>query len=132
MKIISTKVHGILDYLVGILFLAFPYIAAWDKNAPQSQVLFVLGALTLIYSIMTRYELGLFRLIPFGIHLMIDFVSGVFLAASPWLLGFADEVEVPHLLLGIFEIAAVMMTRTPATADANLSTGYRSDVESRH
>jgi len=50
------------------------------------------------------------------VHLMLDTASGVLLAASPWLFGFADRVYLPHLLLGLFEIAASSMTRlTPAT-----------------
>jgi hypothetical protein len=43
-------------------------------------------------------------------HLMIDLFSGIFLAASPWLFGFADEIYLPHLVLGIAEIGAALTT----------------------
>ena len=36
--------------------------------------------------------------------------SGIFLAVSPWLFGFSDEVKWPHVILGLFEIAAAAMT----------------------
>ncbi len=52
---------------------------------------------------------------------MIDFLSGVFLAASPWLFGFAEEVYLPHLILGIFEIGASLMTKT--TPDVQIGAG---------
>ena len=39
-------------------------------------------------------------------------ISGVLLAISPWLFRFADRVWVPHVVLGLIEIGAVMMTRT--------------------
>jgi hypothetical protein len=47
---------------------------------------------------------------------MLDYASGVLLAASPWLFGFADYVWEPHLILGILEIGAAMFTKTiPST-----------------
>lgn len=45
-------------------------------------------------------------------HLMLDLGSGLLLAASPWLFGFADGtattdgVWVPHLVLGLVEVLA--------------------------
>lgn len=111
MKIISSKVHGILDYLVAILFIVIPFANAWDTSRLPSTVFFVLGILTLFYSLGTDYETGAVRVIPFRVHLAIDLVSGLFLATSPWLLGFANEAYLPHLAFGIFEIAVVMFTR---------------------
>jgi hypothetical protein len=45
-------------------------------------------------------------------HLWVDGLAGFFLAASPWLLGFADRVWLPHLLLGLAEFAAAFVTKT--------------------
>ena len=42
----------------------------------------------------------------------VGFGRGVLLAASPWLFGFADRVYWPHLILGLAEIGAGLMTRT--------------------
>lgn len=117
MKIISVTAHAVLDYAVGLLLLALPFVMGWESDALQSRVLFILGALTIVYSLLTRYRMGVLRVIPFRVHLIIDVLSGIFLVASPWLLGFADQVFAPHVLLGLFEIAAVLMTRT--APDAN-------------
>lgn len=43
-------------------------------------------------------------------HLALDIFSGIFLAASPWFLGFADVVCKPHLILGLIEIGAALLT----------------------
>ena len=76
-----------------------------------------LGASALVYSLMTDYELGATRTISMRTHLTLDLLSGLVLAASPWIFGFADRVYLPHLVLGIFEIGAALMTsRTPSTA----------------
>jgi hypothetical protein len=114
MKIIPTRVHGMLDYIVGLLLIFAPRIFGFQNGGPEDRIPVTLGVLTLIYSLLTRYELGLFKLIPFRVHLTIDFLSGVFLAVSPWAFGFSDRVWAPHLIVGLFEIAASMMSRAPA------------------
>ena len=115
MKIIPRNVHGILDYVVGLLLIAAPWLLGFSDSGPATTVPVALGAGALLYSLLTNYELGLIRVIPFNVHLVLDFMSGAFLAASPWLLGFADRVSTPHLVLGLFEIGAAVMTRnTPA------------------
>ena len=114
MKIIPTRIHGMLDYIVGLLLIFAPRIFGFQNGGPEDRIPVTLGVLTLIYSLLTRYEMGLFKLIPFRVHLTIDFLSGVFLAVSPWAFGFSDRVWAPHLIVGLFEIAASMMSRAPA------------------
>jgi hypothetical protein len=114
MRFIPTRVHGILDYLVGVLLIFAPRIFGFQNGGPEDRIPVILGVITLIYSLLTRYELGLFKVIPFKGHLTLDFLSGVFLAISPWAFGFSERVWVPHLVVGLLEIGAAMMSqRTP-------------------
>lgn len=112
MKFTATKVHGFIDYIVGILLIALPWIIGLDPSAPQGSVPIALGITALVYSIFTKYELGLIRVIPMYLHLTLDIISGFILAISPWLFGFSDEVFLPHLIVGLFEIVAALVTRT--------------------
>jgi hypothetical protein len=110
MKIINTKMHSVLDYTTSILFIAMPWIAGFNDILPATWTLIAVGAMAILMSLFTDYEGGMVRSIPMAMHLNIDVVTGLFLAASPWILGFADEVYLPHLLLGLFETAAGLMT----------------------
>jgi hypothetical protein len=112
MRFIETKTHGYLDYIVGILLIAAPWIFNFDRGGAETWVPVVLGAGAILYSLLTDYELGVSRKIPMRTHLTLDLVSGVVLALSPWLFGFADYVSTPHLVLGIFEIGASLCTKT--------------------
>lgn len=116
MRFIATKTHGFLDYLVGILLIAAPWIFGFDPGAPEGIVPIALGIMALVYSIVTNYEMGMIKLLPMKTHLMLDVLSGILLAASPWLFGFADRVYLPHLVIGLFEIFAGLMTRTATSA----------------
>lgn len=117
MRVIPTRVHGILDYLMGALLIVAPWLLDFADGGPEQWVPVILGAGTIMYSLMTNYELGVAKVIPMSTHLAIDLVAGILLAASPWLFGFADEVYWPHLILGIVEILAALMTQTHPAYD---------------
>jgi SPW repeat len=54
---------------------------------------------------------------------MLDLGSGILLAVSPWLFGFADQVWAPHLVIGLIEIGTALMTRrVPGHARDSLGT----------
>ncbi|HLW19073.1 MAG TPA: SPW repeat protein [Cyclobacteriaceae bacterium] len=110
MKIIDRKTHGYLDYLVGLLLIVSPWLFGFYEGGSESWVPILLGIGTIIYSMITDYELGITGVIPMKAHLTIDLISGIFLAASPWLFGFSDRIFWPHLVVGIIEILVTLMT----------------------
>ena len=120
MRFIDTKTHGYMDYLMGIFLIVSPWIFNLEPGEPQGVILIILGAMALIYSLLTRYELGMAKVLSMKTHLTLDVLSGALLAASPWLFGFADEVYLPHLILGLIEISAGLMTKTtPSHTDTS-------------
>jgi hypothetical protein len=113
MRIIPTRVHGMLDYGTGLLLLISPYLFGFsDVGGAAQYIPMILGAGIIAASLITDYELSIARIIPMPMHLAGDIAGGVLLAASPWLFGFADRVYAPHLIIGLMEIAAGLMTRT--------------------
>ncbi len=115
-SIIPTRVHGVLDYLVGLLLIAAPWIFGFADNRPAMAVPVILGTGTIVYSLLTNYELGILHLIPMSVHLWIDLIAGVFLIASPWLLGFANRIVWPHVTVGCLEIIIVLISATTPSA----------------
>jgi hypothetical protein len=121
MRFIPTKTHGYLDYIVGLFLIAAPWLLDFNRGGAETWVPVALGAGALVYSLITDYEMGASRVISMRTHLMLDIMSGIFLAASPWIFGFADYVYLPHLILGIFEIGAGLMTKTQPARHAGKS-----------
>ena len=99
-----------LDYLVGLLLIIGPFLMGFDTSGPAQWVPTLLGLSIIVYSLLTRYEMGAVGLIPFNVHLGLDAAGGVLLLVSPWLFGFADIVWWPHVLFGIVEIGTVLLT----------------------
>jgi hypothetical protein len=114
-RLIPTKVHAVLDYAVGILLIASPWIFGFSDESTAATWIAVVAGLAMIgLSAMTDYEGGvLARAIPMRTHLVTDAVLGIFLAVSPWLFGFADEgtnAWLPFVAIGLGEIGAATMT----------------------
>jgi hypothetical protein len=111
MRVIPTRVHGMMDYLIGVLLIAAPWLFNFDRGGAETWVPVLLGASVILYSLFTDYELGAMRRISMPTHLMLDLGGGVLLAISPWLFGFSDYVWQPHLIVGLLEIGTSLMTR---------------------
>ena len=125
MRFIPTGIHGVLDYLTGVVLIGIPFVVGFvpgretaiaiDNAATYVPV--VLGFGLIIYSLFTNYEVGVVRKIPMRVHLALDAISGGFLAVSPWLFGFADYVLWPHVILGVIELVAANTTQTEPFTD---------------
>jgi len=119
MRIIPTRIHGILDYLVGIILIAAPWVFDFDNGGAETWVPVIVGIMVLLQTIMTDFEVGIIRKIPMASHLRMDFFIGLFLAASPWIFNFDEVVWEPHVIFGLFSILASIMTRTTPSTVTN-------------
>jgi hypothetical protein len=111
MKFIPSRIHGVLDYLVGALLIFAPQFFDFDPIPAARNICIALGAGAILYSLLTAYELGAFKLIPFRVHLGLDIASGLLLLTSPWLFGFADQTLGFHVTLGAIEVVTALSTR---------------------
>jgi hypothetical protein len=129
MRLIPTRIHGVLDYGVGALLVFAPWVFGFAAGGAETWAPVVLGLAAIAYSLFTDYELGVVRAIPMTVHLGLDAGSGVILAASPWIFGFADLVYLPHLILGLFEIGAALTTRTVPYVESGRAENTRARAE---
>jgi len=111
MRFLSTKVHGLLDYLGGITIVLSPFLFWTTAMEADLWVPVIMGAALILVSVWTDYEWGAFKSISMRSHLAIDTIAGVLLAASPWLFGFADVVYWPFVIFGLFEIGSALITK---------------------
>lgn len=112
MRFLTTAVHGVLDYVIGIALIAAPWVLGFADGGPAMWVPIIIGAGVICYSLLTAYELGVVPAISMPAHLALDIVGGAVLALSPWLFQFQDEVWIPHFVVGLLEIGAGFMTKT--------------------
>lgn len=111
---IPTRIHGVLDYLVGAVLIVAPYLLGFADGTAAQWTPMILGAAAILYSLITDYELSVAKVVPLRVHLGLDIASGIVLAASPWLFGFAERIWWPHVLVGIIEVIVPLATARSA------------------
>lgn len=83
MKIISSKVHGLLDYATVIFLLLSPMLFGMQGNL--ATFTYALGAIHFTLTILTAFEVGLIKVIPFRLHGLIEiFVAIALVGAAFW------------------------------------------------
>lgn len=79
MKIISSRVHGILDYLTVLFLFAAPTI--FKMEGSLAIFTYALACIHFLLTALTNFEPGIFKVIPFRIHGLIELIVSVALIA---------------------------------------------------
>lgn len=112
MRFISTRVHGMMDYVLGLLLIAAPWVIGFADGGAETWVPVILGAGMIVYSLMTAYEAGVVPMLSMPAHLGLDAAGGLLLLVSPWIFQFAEMIWWPHVLFGLIELGTVALTET--------------------
>ena len=132
MRFIPTKVHAVLDYVVAIALILAPTLFMFEEVGGAAVIVpRVLGVGLILYSLFTRYELGLVKVIGMPVHLIFDVVASVFLIASPFLFGFIAEAPnawLPHIAVGVAVILVVLCSQNQPGASVTGTKAHASTV----
>jgi SPW repeat len=109
---LSTRMHGYFDYALSAALIGAPWLLGLAAGGAEKWVLVGVGVAGVLYSLFTDYELGLVRRIQMPVHLWLDGVAGVVLAASPWLFEFDDQIRLPHIIAGVLIVVIAFFTNT--------------------
>ncbi len=74
--------HGLIGYAFGILLIAAPFLFAFESSAATA-VAIVAGVTTLLVEAASDLPTGLAKVIPVGVHVVLDFVIAGALIGRP-------------------------------------------------
>jgi hypothetical protein len=124
---IDATLHGVTDYTVGTALTTFmPKLLGVEGTRSALQIR-AAGAFHAGYSTLTKYPLGAVKLIPYQVHLALDALGAVALAATPFITGQYKEGRsqwMPHVGLALFELSSLAISYPTGRGD------YHGDVES--
>jgi SPW repeat len=109
LQIIPRPVHAALDYVYGVKALAAPKLLGFEDDDKARLVATIAGVGAIVSGLTTRHEGGLVKLVPFNTHLKLDLGAAILTAASPWLLGFADNARARNTILGLAALEAAVV-----------------------
>ncbi|WP_291131657.1 hypothetical protein [Flavobacterium sp. UBA7682] len=99
MKIINSKIHGFLDYVVVAFLLVSPHL--FNLPATTSLFTYILAGIHFVLTVLTNFELGLFKVVPFEVHGTIEVVVSILLVIAAFVLGVVDNSLARNFYLGI-------------------------------
>ncbi len=82
---LNSKIHGAIDYGVVLFLLLSPTLFALPDTT--SKFTYALAVIHFFLTITTKFELGLFKIIPFKIHGMIELIVSLALVGVAFYLG---------------------------------------------
>jgi hypothetical protein len=118
MRFLSAKAHTLIGLIVGVVLLFAPQIFGFNAYEAPTSVAIGVAIFIILSELVTTSQISPFKWVPMQIHLVLDYITGAFLAISPWLFGFAGtmpNIWVPHLIVGILVIGYAVVT-DPTTA----------------
>jgi hypothetical protein len=110
-RLIPRQIHAGMDYALGALLIVSPWLLGFaDDSSAATWIAVIVGAGIVLLTAVTDDDLSLADAIGMRTHLGIDIATGLFLAVSPWLFGFADEVWAPFVVIGLLELGSALVT----------------------
>jgi hypothetical protein len=102
-----------IEPVVGLLFIAAPWIFGFSDASDATTVSIVLGALVLLTGLTTRWRMGVVKMLSLGAHRTMDLLVALVAIVSPFVLGFSDNGAATRFLIimGALEAGTALMTR---------------------
>src|SRR6516165_3658366 len=123
-KFLPAWFHAIADYAVGVLLIVVALVDNGSTGAVATGV--VVGVVVLIVSMLTKYPLGIFKVLPFTIHSAGDYLAAALLIISPFALNFADAesgMAVFYVVMGVAVLAVSLITNYQYSPKRDLAAG---------
>ncbi|KLN61726.1 hypothetical protein WH96_05280 [Kiloniella spongiae] len=88
-RFVTKNIHAYLDYPVAVSLIALPFILNLGSSHPVALWLSVItGVAAFILTLLTDHHLGVIRVLPYKLHLTVDFAVGALFALIPFILSF--------------------------------------------
>jgi hypothetical protein len=110
-RFLPAWLHAIADYAVGASLIVVALAVGGDSLAVATGV--VVGVVVLAVSMLTRYPLGVVKVLPFTLHSAGDYLAAFLLIVSPFALGFSDVaggLSAFYVVAGVAVLAVSLIT----------------------
>ena len=115
---ISLFLHGVIEYLAGVLLIAAPFLFNFHSGASKA-VSIVAGVVVLVVAASTAGRTSLVDSLPLPAHILLDYALALGLIASPFLFGFSGEGAPTafFIVLGVVHLLVTIGTRFRSGAE---------------
>ena len=110
--------HAFLDYPVAVALIGLPFLLGLGSSSPVAlQLSVATGIAALILTLLTDHHLGVFPVIPYKGHLLVDFLVGVVFVLAPFIFAFKGIDAIYYWVNGGTVLSVVSLHKAePAVA----------------
>ena len=115
LRFVTKQIHAYLDYPVALSLMVMPFLLSLGSLQPMAKWLSVgTGVAAFTLTLLTDHQLGLFRVLPYSVHLAVDFTVGLVFLIAPILFGFTGLDALFYWVNG-FAVITVVGLHNPET-----------------
>jgi hypothetical protein len=110
-RLLPAWFHAIADYAVGATLIIVAAMTGGTGAAVATGV--VVGVVVLTVSMLTKYPLGVAKVLPFTVHSAGDYLAAALLIVAPFALNFRDSdggLAVFYIVAGLAVLAVSLIT----------------------
>ncbi|MDB4292659.1 hypothetical protein N9954_04575 [Maribacter sp.] len=108
MKFITKKMHAFLDYPVALALIALPFLLGLGASNPVALYLSVgTGVAALLLTVLTDHQTGVLPIVPYKVHLIVDFAVAVVFLFAPFIFAFEGLDAIYYWINGGAVLAVV-------------------------
>lgn len=113
MKFVTKRIHAFLDYPVAIALIVLPFLLDLGNSMPFALHLSVVtGVAAFVLTVLTDHHLGVFRVVSYRIHLMIDFIVALVFMLAPFIFAFEGIDAYYYWINGIAVLTVVSLHKS--------------------
>ena len=122
-RFLSPRLHGVVDYAAAAGLIVLPFLLGLGASAPLAFWLSVGSGVTVIgYSLLTSYAYSAAPVLPFRLHLLIDFAAAVAFAVAPFVFGFSGLDAVYYWVMAAAVLVVVAVSQDSEAARPAVTT----------
>ncbi len=88
-RFVTKNIHAFLDYPVALSLIGAPFLLNLGESHPLAKWFAVAtGIAAFVLTLLTDHKTGVFRVLPYSVHLAVDFLVGVAFIVVPVLFAF--------------------------------------------
>lgn len=117
MKFVTKQIHSYLDYPVALALIGLPFLLGLGSSNPLAlQLSVATGVAALLLTILTDHQTGLIKVIPYKVHLIVDFLVAIVFILAPFILSFEGLDAYFYWLNGAAVLFVVSMHKAELSA----------------
>lgn len=117
-RFVTKRIHAFLDYPVAFSLMTAPLLLGLGSSHPMARWLAIgTGIAALVLTLLTNHHLGVFRVLPYKLHLAVDFAVGITFWVAPFVFRFSG-IDAWYYWANAGAVLLVVSLHKPATSEA--------------